>query len=205
MTTTRKAILMTAAALLTTMVGSDALAKRIYRDRGFYLGATFAGSFVDADNQPGTPLRIKEDGGSVELRAGYSFNPVFSLELSIAGARHDTSDPAIDMNFGAVRLFAHYRFRATRQLRPYLKGGLGGYTLRLEEPGLAAEVTGGGLAFGGGVDYFFSRHFSLGLDYGFNLIEYDDAKVTFEGLSVSAGIDEDGAQSSLGLAFSFYF
>jgi opacity protein-like surface antigen len=191
--------------VLTTFVVSDASARRIYRDRGFYLGTTFAGSFVDADNQPGDPLVINEDGGSLELRAGYSFNPVFSIELSIAGARHETSDPNIDMEFAAARLFAHYRFRATHQLRPYLKGGLGGYTLRLEEPGLAAEVTGGGLAFGGGLDYFFNRHFSLGLDYMFNIIEYDDAKVTFEGLSVSAGIDEDGAQSSLGLAFSFYF
>jgi opacity protein-like surface antigen len=206
MKTIIKRIFLAGMATVIIAVGStDASARRVYRDHGFYAGIAFAGSFIDVNNEAGSTLSVTQDGNAVDLRVGYSFNPVFSLELALAGARHDTSDPAIDVEFSAVKLFGVYRFRPSHQMRPYLKGGLGGYSLRMEDPPASAEATGGGLAFGGGLDYFFSRHFSLGLDYTFNLIEYDAAKLNFENISVSTQIDENGAQSALGLTFSFYF
>lgn len=204
-TNIQRAFLAIAAAVLVAGTCTEASARRVYRDRGFYLGTTFAGSVIGVDNAPGSTLMIEEDGGAIDFKVGYSFNPVFSLELSLAGARHDTSDPAVDAELAAVKLFAHYRFRPTHQMRPYLKGGLGGYTLRVEKGPASAEVSGGGLAFGGGLDYFFSQHFSLGLDYTFSVIEYDNAKLRFENISATAAIDENGAQSALGLAFTFYF
>jgi opacity protein-like surface antigen len=184
---------------------SSARRKRDYRDGGFYAGVQFLSSTLDVDNEPGSALFIDEDGGGIEFKFGYSFNPVFSLELSLAGANHDTSNPAIDAEFGTLRVFGHYRFRPRHPLRPYVKAGLGGYTVRLEEQSTTVEITGSGVAFGGGLDYFFSRHFSLGIDYVLNVIEYDKAELMVNTLSVSTEIEEDGVQSTLGLALAFYF
>lgn len=204
-TIARNTLLACITALGIVSAAADASARRVNRDHGFYLGVALAGSFVGVDNEPGSLVSVDKDGNALDFKAGYSFNPVFSLELALTGARHNTSDPAIDVTFAALKLFGVYHFRPNQAMRPYLKGGLGGYSLRMEDATSSAEATGGGLAFGGGLDYFFSRHFSMGLDYTLNLIEYDDAKVNFQNLSVSTEIDEDGAQSALGLVFSFYF
>jgi hypothetical protein len=66
-------------------------------------------------------------------------------------------------------------------------------------------VEGGGVTFGGGFDYFFSSHFSLGLDFIHNVIQYDQFTVSAGDFSVGWDIDEDGAMSSLGLAFTYHF
>jgi opacity protein-like surface antigen len=193
--------------LLVSLFANDTSArkKRAYHDGGFYAGVQFLSSAIDVDNEPGSLLFVDEEGGGVELKLGYGFNPVFSLELSLAGANHDTSSPAIDMEFGAVRLFGHYRFRPGNPLRPYAKAGIGSYVVRLEEQSTTVKINGSGVAFGGGLDYFFSRHFSLGVDFVLNVIEYDEAELKVDTLSVSTEIEEDGAQSSLGFAVSFYF
>ena len=103
------------------------------RARGFYLGLKFIGSSLHVDDDGDNSFFVKDDGGGVQLHAGYSFNRVFSLELSLGGANHETSVQAIDANFGLVQLFAHYRFRPGRAFRPYIKGGFGGYTLELSD------------------------------------------------------------------------
>lgn len=175
------------------------------RDRGFYLGITFIGSSLHVDDEGEDVFHVKDDGGGGLLKAGYSFNEVFSLELALSGANHDTSNPAVDARFGAIQLFAHYRFSPGNAFRPYVKGGFGGFVLALDSGSANARIEGGGIPIGGGFDYFFSSHFSLGVDFTHNIIQYD--KVTFSLADVDVGfdIDEEGSMSSLGLSLAYYF
>ena len=193
-----------AVAILLTWV-STASAGEVERDRGFYIALALQGSYIGQDPEPGSLLMIDENGGGMDLRFGYSFNPVFSLELTLGGAAHETNDVNTDMGFGEVRLFAHYRFMPGQAVRPYVKGGIGAYALTLKQPDIEVTASGGGLPFGGGVDYFFNRHFSLGADFTFNVIQYNNIDVKSGPVTLSDDINEDGSQASLALTFGWYF
>jgi hypothetical protein len=104
-----------------------------------------------------------------------------------------------------AQIFAHYRFAPGKPFRPYIKGGLGGYGLRLEQGDLNANIRGGGIALGGGFDYFFSRHFSIGVDFTHNIINYNEVEFSLGGASFATEVDEEGAMSSLGLGLTYYF
>jgi hypothetical protein len=186
--------------------GSTSLfAQAAANDRGFYCGLSFIGSSLNVEDTGEEIFSIKDDGGGAQLQFGYHFNPVFALELDLGGANHDTTDPKISADFGLVQLFAVYRFVPEKQFRPYIKGGFGGYGLKLEGHGVDVTVSGGGLAFGAGFGYFFSPHFSLGVDFTHNIIRYDSVELRLEDVVIGTEIDEEGSQSSLGLAFAYHF
>jgi hypothetical protein len=174
-------------------------------ERSFYLGMRFLGSSLHVDRSADDIFFVKDDGGGVEFHAGYQFNKVFALELSLGGTRHDTSDPNIDGRFGFAQILALYRFVPGNPFRPYIKGGLGGCGLRLESGDASTTISGGGLVLGGGFDYFFSRHFSLGADLTHNIVQYNEAEFRLGSSAVSTEIDEEGAMTSLGLSFAYYF
>lgn len=184
--------------------GTAANAQVDGRDSGPYLGIRFVGSSLHVDNQD-EGFFVKDDGGGITLLGGYSFNRVFSLELDITGLRHETSDPAIDADFAAVQIFAHYRFAPGHDFRPYIKGGLAGYSLSINDGGLDVQANGGGVPLGGGFDYFFSPHFSLGADFTHNIINYEELSVAAEDIAVTFDIDEEGAMSAVGLSLCYYF
>jgi opacity protein-like surface antigen len=173
--------------------------------KGFLLGLRLSGSSLHVDDKDDSDFFIKDEGSGIHLEFGYRFNPVFSLELSMGGAAHDTSDPRIDATLAMVQIFAKYRFAPGLDFRPYIKGGLGGYGLRLKEQDVEARIEGSGLAFGGGFDYFFTPHFSLGMDITHNVINYKEFNFAAGGFSVGMEIDEEGTMTSLGLNLTFYF
>jgi hypothetical protein len=182
-------------------------AHEVTREKGFYIGARLAGSTLHIDDDGDQIFKIKEDGGALFLITGYSFNRVFSLELALGGAGHETSVPTIDATLGTFQFFLHYRFRPGHALRPYVKGGLGGYGLRLEETsGANVRIEGGGVPIGIGCDYFFSNHFSLGLDLTHNIINYDTVTIDLgDGATTGFEMDEAGAMTNIGLTLTGYF
>ncbi len=179
--------------------------KSVAPDNAFYLGLRFLGSSLHVDRSADDVFFIEDDGGGVEFHAGYQFNKVFALELALGGSGHDTSDPNIDAGFVFIQILALYRFAPAHPFRPYIKGGLGGCGLRLESGDLSATANGGGLVLGGGFDYFFTRHFSLGLDLTHNIVNYNEVEFRLGESAVSNEIDEEGAMTSLGLSFAYYF
>jgi hypothetical protein len=192
-------------ALVLFVAAVPAAAQEEGRDRGFYLGIVFLGSSLHVDDEQDGEFRVHDDGGGFLLRTGYSFNRVFSLEVQLGGANHDTSNPQVEARFAVVQICAHYRFSPGNAFRPYVKGGFGGYALFLDTSATDFQFEGGGIPVGGGFDYFFSRHFSLGVDFTHNIIQYNKATVLLEGIDVGFDIDEEGAMTSLGLALAYYF
>jgi hypothetical protein len=198
------------AILLLTLVAlvlpaSTVHAQKEDRSRGFYLGIKFIASSLHVDEDGESDFFVKDDGGGIQLHAGYSFNRVFSLELAVGGANHETSVQSIDADFALFQLFVHYRFSPGRAFRPYIKGGVGGYGLVLKDNEKSVRIDGGGVPLGGGFDYFFSKHFSLGVDLTHNIISYDEVKVDFGEPTDGLDIDQAGAMTSLGLALAYYF
>lgn len=185
--------------------GTGAAAEFEDRDNGFYLGLRLATSFLRIQHIDPESFTIRKTGAGLELLAGYSFNPIFSLQIEIVGAGHSTSDPDVKTTFGAFQLFAHYRARPGRPVRPYLKGGLGAYGFAVDNRGSRVTSTGPGIPVGAGVDYFFNRHISLGLDLTHHVIEYDKLEFDVDGKTVGFEIDESGGQTAVGLAFRAYF
>jgi hypothetical protein len=175
------------------------------RSRGFYLGIKFIASSLHVDEDGESDFFVKDDGGGIQLHAGYSLNRVFSLELAFGGANHETSVQSIDADLAVFQLFVHYRFSPGRAFRPYIKGGLGGYGLVLKDNEKTVRIDGGGVPIGGGFDYFFSKHFSLGVDLTHNIISYDQIKVDFGAPTDGLDIDQAGAMTCLGLALAYYF
>jgi opacity protein-like surface antigen len=173
--------------------------------KGFYLGLQFNGSSLHVDENDEDEFFVKDDGGGFQLRLGYRFNYVFALELDAGGATHETSNQRVDAEVGFVQLFAIYRFAPNHSFRPYIKGGLGGYGLSITEGDLSANIGGGGIAFGGGFEYYFSRHFALGVDLTLNMISYNKLELNLGGNTVGTEIDEEGSMSALGLSLGYYF
>lgn len=193
-----------AAAAAISLAAGPASAHEITREKGFYLGLRLSSSNLHTDDET-QDFRVDQNGGGLVLLAGYSFNRVFSLEFDIVGAGHQTTAPDIDARFGGFELFAHYRWRPGNAFRPYVKGGLGAYGIALDAGGESVSATGGGVPLGGGFDYFFTNHFSLGVDLTHRIIEYDQVTVDLGEATVGFDIDEDGAQTALSLAFDFWF
>jgi hypothetical protein len=173
-------------------------------ERGFFLGLKFVGASLHAD-ESSSEFFVKDDGGGLQLDIGYRFNPVFMLELVVGGSTHETSDPRIEARTASIQIFAHHRFLADRPFRPYLKGGFGGYALRLESGAIAAQLNGGGIAIGGGFRFFFSPHFSLGVDLTHNMIRYEEAQLSLGEFGYQTSIDEYGSLTTLGVMFGYSF
>jgi hypothetical protein len=173
--------------------------------KGVYLGIQFNGSSLHVDENDVDEVFVEDDGGGFQLRLGYRFNHVFALELDAGGASHDTASPTVSAGVAFVQLFAIYRFVPDHSFRPYIKGGLGGYGLSLKESDISANVGGGGIAFGGGFEYYFSRHFALGMDVTLNMINYNNLELRIGGSTVGTEIDEEGGMSALGLSLGYYF
>lgn len=197
------AALAAAALIIISAAASPAYGAEAEDDNGFYLGLKLMGSSLHVDEDE--EAFIEDDGGGIQLDIGYRFNPTFALELGLGGATHETTVSGIDAQFMMVHILAFYRFVPDGPFRPYIKGGVGGYGLRVEEDSASTSIEGAGLAIGGGFRYFFDGHFAIGLDLTHNIIHYDKGQVSLGGFSVETELDEDGSQTSLGLTFSYSF
>ncbi len=173
--------------------------------QGIYTGLALSGSSLPAIDR-GTPaIDIADDGGGLRLWLGYGFNPVFALELGLFGAGHDTSRPGVDAGFAGLELVAVYRWRPEHRMRPYVKAGLGGYGIVLDDGIGNTVVSGGGVPFGGGFEYFLGRHVSIGFDVTHRVIDYDKKTIEAGATTGSFTVDRSGAQTSSALTVGIYF
>ncbi|MEZ5357711.1 MAG: porin family protein [Candidatus Zixiibacteriota bacterium] len=200
----RQATLIALMAFCLFLVPSFLRAEVMEDESGFYLGLGLAGTSFDTDlNSP--TFNIKEAGGAAQLSVGYRFNPVFMIELAAIGSNHETSDTTIDAGISTIQLFGYYRFLSEKSFRPYFKGGLAGYALRLDYGSASAKMSGGGIAFGAGFRCFLSRRFSLGFDVTHNMISYDKEKVSIGQFSYEANTDVYGRLTTLGIIAGYSF
>lgn len=200
----RSTILAATLGLCFCLMSNAALADVTEDESGVCLGLTLAGASLHSD-ATSDAFHVMDHGEALQLSVGYRFNPIFTLELAIGGSKHDTSDPSIDAGIASVQIFGYYRFLPEKSFRPYLKGGIAGYSLVLDSGSADLRINGGGIAFGGGVRAFLSPVFSIGADLTHNMIKYDDARLSLGDLSFQSSIEEHGRLTTLGLTFGLSF
>jgi len=182
---------------------------------GFFLGFGLHTDHLSAeDRKEGAPpgsVYIDEDGGGVDLQAGWAFNESFLLRLRIAAAEHDTDRSDVDFYSGSGVFEAAYLFREGYPLHPYVMGGLGGFFMTAEEgERYDYETTGSGAVLGGGLMYFFNEHLALDAALRFSFINWDSKTAKTEMADgstriVETPIEEDGEGSNLMVGLSYYF
>ena len=158
---------------------------------------------------PSGTVFVDEAAGGANLWVGYGFTPSFTLRLMAAAANHGTSDANVDIEWGGATVEAMYLFRNPSPWRPYVVGGVGGYSTRSRQDDLDFEVSGPGLLAGAGMLHSFNDTWALDLSLRAQFVNWKDASATFtfpDGTSstVQTPIEDDGAALDLQLGLSWW-
>lgn len=168
---------------------------------GFRAGLRVTSSSLPQEQVPVSS--VSADGGGLSLYLGWAFNDVFSLELDLLGAGHDTGIAGATASFAALDLLAVYHWRPGARARPYVKGGLGAAGMTLTTPAGEATVSGGAVPFGVGVDVAVAAHVTLGLDVTHRVISWDELRLS--GGAQPFAHPASGSQTSVALALGLRF
>ncbi|MDO9171797.1 MAG: outer membrane beta-barrel protein [bacterium] len=171
------------------------------------LGFDIVSSTVGA-NEDAATLFIEETAPGAGLQIGYLFTPNFQVRLFAAAAEHETSDPDVKIRVGGGTFDAVYLFRAGQKVRPYVFGGLGGFTVESQQADLLYKAEGPGMALGGGVHVMLSRKVSLHGALRYEAINWDKVTATYEGsggsTSVTVPVDEEGTAGKVLVGVVFW-
>jgi hypothetical protein len=180
----------------------------------FIVGLDFFSSHIGADDPTSETspeaVFVEEVGQGGALTFGYLITPTFLLRLYLSGAEHDATDPDFDFRFSGGTFEGAYLFRPGRPLRPYLFGGLGGFTVKAEQDALEYETTGPGMVLGAGLYYFLSAHFAMHFSVRGEFINWDKAKARLtlpngSAIETETPIEESGGAAKIGLGIAFRF
>ena len=154
-------------------------------------------------------VTIDTDAGGGGLQVGYLVTPSFQVRLWAGAADHATSDPDVTIVFGGGTFDAVYLFRPGTTLRPYVFGGAGGYVAESQQDDLTYDISGPGIAFGGGAHLQLARHWTLHGSLRLESINWEKATVTYDGpggeTQIESPIDDSGWASRLSLGIAAWF
>jgi opacity protein-like surface antigen len=183
-------------------------------DGGVAFGFQLLSSFIGAEDRPANPpegaVYVDEVAPGFQIWGGYAFSRAFLLRLSIANAAHATDDADVDVQVGSVMIEAVYHLATSQNLRPYLLGGLGGYTLRSSADRFDFESNGSAVDIGAGINYFVSRRVSFDLSARADFINWDRTKATVtlpDGgkVTLETPVDESGSAAKILFGVGVWF
>lgn len=197
-------VIIAIATLALALSFSNVRAQERPSDKGTSLALRLSGGeFRATDTLTGT--RISDVGGGLVFTAGYDFNRVFGLQLEFAGNGFSSLAPGLDATTGSLSILMQYRFLPDHFARPYLRAGLGGYSLGFNDPLGDVTVSGGTIPLGAGFEFGIARHFSLGIEVMHYIVSYDEVSVELSGVGLTYDVDADGSQTNFSLVTIFYF
>lgn len=149
------------------------------------------------ENDDAVEIIVDETAPGAGFQAGYLITPGFMLRLYGAAADHATNDAGIDLRFGGGTIDAVFLFRAGHGTRPYLFGGLGGYSLESRRGRFTYKTEGPGAAFGGGVQAMLGARVSLHGSWRIERVYWKEASATYIApgggtTTITVPIDESG-------------
>lgn len=197
-------VIIAIATLASVLSFADARAEDHPSDKGMSLAIRLSGGeFRATDTQTGA--EISDAGGGLALTAGYDFNRVFGLQLEFAGNGFSSLAPGLDARTGSLAILMQYRFLPGHFARPYLRAGLGGYTLEFSDALGDVRVSGGSVPLCAGVEFGLARHFSLGIELTHYIVAFDEASVELSDVGLTYDVDADGSQTNISFVALFYF
>jgi len=187
------------AAVVLGAASSASAAPRVDR-HGFFLGLDLGAGGGGLEYEKGGQTYESDDdqGCILGLRAGYAFNPYFSLSFDHREFHHEGDDFEYKLNTGTI----------TATVYPmgggfFMRFGVGAGCLETEVPGDSDdplieefEEEGGVLGFGLGYDWMVNEHFAIGLSLDARGLALEDFG-EFEDLRAGEG--------SLGVTMNYYF
>lgn len=196
------------------------LSQPSFAGEGIYLGIDYVynaieGDFDDRDISlgPGDTLvaPLIDKGNGIGIHLGYRLPTNFSIELTYQQTSHDSKRGAIgfDVNHSELAGGIKYNFNAEGLMQPFVKFAAGVHVLEVEggasNSGLVddAYYSGVGLDIGAGIDFFFTKRVSLGLDATYQSIHYTDASGIIEEGKLSDELDGSGLSLNAGISFHF--
>lgn len=155
--------------------------------RGFHLGIGLNGSAIRAEDLSTNT----ESGGGIHLKLGYGVSPNVSLFAAGIAASMEGGDYSL----GQFDLGVRGYFPGSSRWVPSVEGAVTGRAMVIDI-GMNddLELTGVGFTFGGGVDYYVAPSASLGVNLGWTVGKFTDAKMGSE--SGSLGNDSFSALST---------
>lgn len=176
---------------------------------GVDLHTNSVGNDADRTGAPPGSLFLEGTGAGAALWVGYGFTPSFAARLFLAGAEHSTSDDDVKIEFGDATFEAMYLFRNPEVIRPYVLGGVGGFSVASRVHDYDYETTGPGLVVGTGLQCFFNETFAIDFGVRGEFIHWEEATATHDtgsgDTTVRSPLDEDGAALKVVLGSSFWF
>jgi len=172
-----------------------------------FLGLALSGVSIKGDEEF---IDDSETGGGISAQIGYGFTPRFALfaEGSAAALDVEGDDVALaHFDFGARFHFTN----PSRALVPYLELAFSGRAVgqddvvfddgqgNIEEVDL--EVTGTGITFGGGVQYFVTPKLAFNAGLKWTVGEFSTFKI--DNISID-GLEVDATSTRLTLGLVFY-
>jgi hypothetical protein len=154
-------------------------------------------------------VTIETNAGGGGMQVGYLVSPSFMVRMWAGAADHETSDPDVTIRFGGGSFDAVYLFRPGTTFRPYVFGGVGGYMAESQQDDLTYDVSGPGIAFGGGAHLQLANHWTLHGSLRLESINWDTATVTYDGpdgdVQIESPIDDSGWASRVSVGIAAWF
>ncbi|MGQ0722486.1 MAG: outer membrane beta-barrel protein [Candidatus Eiseniibacteriota bacterium] len=203
-----------AAAAIFALVAAQADPAAASDTRGFMMGLDLGTSHIDAqDESSGAPagsVFIEDTGAGASLLFGWGFTPSFALRLNASGGQHDTSDPDTEFWLNSGTLEAMYLFRNPQPVRPFVLGGVGGFTMRSRRDDLDFETTGPGVVLGAGLVYFAGERFAFDFEVRGDFINWDEATATLtqpggSQIQIDVPIEEEGSAAKFLFGVNWWF
>jgi hypothetical protein len=172
---------------------------------GFFLGLGLNGSSIQSDDLTSNT----ESGGGLAGELGYGFTRHFAMFVNASAAR--ISSTTGDFDLGHFDVGARWNFASpSRSIAPFLDVAVGGRAavendvVLYDEAGQMHQgdlsITGTGLSFGGGLNYFVSPSWALGGALKYTIGEF--SRVQFDKVSVDGfAIDATSARFNLGFTW----
>jgi hypothetical protein len=153
--------------------------------KGFHVGLGLNGSALRKESSD------TENGAGFHFRLGYGISRNITVFFGGAGANMNDAE----YGMGQADLGIRGYFPRDSRWVPFVEGAFTGRALIMDiGHSDDFEISGNGFTAGGGVDYYVSRGFSIGLNLNWTFGEFTDAKMGTE--RVSLGNDSFSATSA---------
>jgi opacity protein-like surface antigen len=149
-------------------------------DPGFYVGGGYSFTTLDSND-----VDADADLGVLFVRGGYQLNQYVALEARLGeGVQDDKIDGVKIENDEFYGAYVKVGLPTTTGFYPYGLLGMTHAKIKLSVPGFSDSTSDSDVSYGVGVDYWFSKQLSGGLEYA-NFYDKDGDSITGVTLGVN--------------------
>lgn len=196
MTSTPRLII---AATLLVCTASAGRAQNYPDVKGFHFAAAANATSIKLDETAFSDDE-RENGYGLNLNLGYNFTRNFGLTAGITGVNiNDSQTEDFEVAHGDLGVRALFPGRSA--LVPYVDLAIAGISVGYTVQGQEVRIEGGGIAFGGGLNYFFTRRAAFDVNFRYTIGESDDAEIDERRVDTGDGVGFNTTRLNLGIAF----